>query len=439
MSFDKAEQAFRLGLHRTPAFERRGRVVWALGGVVKATGLDLPIGQACTIRDAARGYEAAAEVVGFSGGMTILSPLKPLHGLGPAAEVAPAAGHDEVLCGKGLLGRVVDGLGVPVDGLGPVIGPLSPRPIYAPAPGPLERTAIDRVFTTGIRSIDTLLTIGVGQRMGVFATAGGGKSTLLGMIGRHGQADVNVIALVGERGREVGEFLAKALGAGLQKSVVVVATSDRPAIERVRAANLATAIAEGFSGGGASVLLMMDSVTRYARALREIGLAAGEPAVRRGYPPSVFAELPRLFERAGSFASGSITGLYSVLLEDSEEGADPIGEEVRSILDGHIYLSRKIAESGRYPAIDVQASASRLFDGLVDRSHRDRARRVRAWLAKYADVELLLQIGEYQAGHDALADEAIARSPAIEQFLSQDADVEVSAADAVKALSELAG
>jgi type III secretion protein N (ATPase) len=293
------------------------------------------------------------------------------------------------------------------------------------------------VFTTGVRSIDSLLTVGVGQRTGVFATAGGGKSSLLGMIGRHGGGDVNVIALVGERGREVREFLEGALGPGLAKSVVVVATSDRPAIERVRAANMATAIAEAFCDRGARVLLMMDSVTRYARALREIGLAAGEPAVRRGFPPSVFADLPRLFERAGAFAHGSITGFYSVLLEDSEEGADPIGEEVRSILDGHIYMSRKIGESGRYPAIDVQASVSRLFHSLADPAHRLRAQRVRAWLAKHADIELLLQIGEYQAGHDALADEAIDRWPQVERFLGQAADVEVPLDEALAALEEL--
>ncbi len=432
------EQAFRLALRRAPAFERRGRVVWAFGGMVKVTGLDVRIGQGCTIRDGGGGGEIPAEVVGFSGDEAILSALKPLQGLGLSAEVVPGRRHGEVLCGPGLLGRVIDGLGAPLDGLGPIAGPLSPWPIYSQPPGPLERRVIDEVFATGVRAVDSLLTVGVGQRTGVFATAGGGKSSLLGMIGRHGQAEVNVIALVGERGREVREFLDNALGRGLGKSVVVVATSDRPAIERVRAANMATAVAEAFCADGARVLLIMDSVTRYARALREIGLAAGEPAVRRGFPPSVFAELPRLFERAGAFGRGSITGVYSVLLEESEEGADPIGEEVRSILDGHIYLSRKIGEAGRYPAIDIQASISRLFHALADGRRREWGRRVRSWIAKRAEIDLLLQIGEYEPGQDVLADEAIARWPEIERFLSQAADTQVSFEEALAALEELA-
>jgi type III secretion protein N (ATPase) len=433
------EQRFREALTRPPAFERRGRVVWAFGGTVKATGLDVRIGQACVICDPTDAREIPAEVVGFSGEAAVLSPLKPLHGLSLAAEVRPGPRHDLLLCGDGLLGRVIDGLGAPLDGLGPIPGPLTPRPIYAQPPGPLERTLTDTAFATGVRSVDSLLTVGVGQRIGVFATAGGGKSTLLGMIGRHGDAGVNVVALVGERGREVREFLENTLGPGLQKSIVVVATSDRPAIERVRAANMAMAIAEHFRDEGRHVLLMMDSVTRYARALREIGLAAGEPPVRQGFPPSVFADLPRLFERAGSFAKGAITGFYSVLLENSEEGADPIGEEVRSILDGHIYLSRKIGEGGRYPAIDVTASVSRLFDSLNDPDHRRRARLIRTWLGKHADIELLLQIGEYQAGQDPLADEAIAMAPAIEAFLNQPAHVHVPRSEALKALEDVTG
>jgi type III secretion protein N (ATPase) len=261
---------------------------------------------------------------------------------------------------------------------------------------------------TGVRAIDGLLTLGRGQRVGVFAAAGGGKSTLLATLARQTRADAVVIALIGERGREVREFVEDVLGPeGLARSVVVVATSDRPAMERVRAAQVATAIAEGMRDEGQDVLLLMDSVTRYARALREIGLAAGEPAVRRGFPPSVFAELPRLFERAGNAATGGITGIYTVLLEE-EDASDPVGEEVRSLLDGHIHLSRALGAKGHYPAIDVgpapQAQA---------------ARRVRAMLAKLADIELLVQIGEYRPGHDRLADLALGQRDAIDAFLRQ--------------------
>jgi type III secretion protein N (ATPase) len=428
---------FRKALDAAPPFERRGRVAWAFGGVIKATGLDVRIGQLCLLVDPS-GRTVPAEVIGFAEHTTLLSPLKPLHGLSASVEIVPGAIHSTVACGPGLLGRVIDGLGQPLDGLGPITGPLATRDIYASAPGPLERDAIGAVFPTGVRAIDALLTVGVGQRTGIFATAGGGKSTLLGMLGRHGGGDMNVIALIGERGREVAEFLAQALGpAGLARSVVVASTSDRPAIERVRAANLATAIAEGARAEGKQVVLMMDSVTRYARALREIGLAAGEPAVRRGFTPSVFADLPRLFERAGAAGGGSITAFYTVLLEESEEGADPIGEEVRSILDGHVYLSRRIGESGRYPAIDVPASVSRLFDVLANDAQRSAARLVRAWIAKYSEVELLLQIGEYKPGQDAAADRAIERIPHIERFLSQPADCLAVHSDTLGELQEL--
>jgi ATP synthase in type III secretion protein N len=275
------------------------------------------------------------------------------------------------------------------------------------------------VFATGVRSIDAALTVGEGQRVGVFATAGGGKSTLMGMLARQAVSDVNVIALVGERGREVREFLDDSLGAaGLARSVVVVATSDRPAMERLRAAQAATAIAEGFRAEGARVLLLMDSVTRYARALREVGLAIGEPAVRRGFPPSVFAELPRLFERAGNDEHGSITAFYAVLAED-EDGSDPVAEEVRSILDGHVVLSRELAQAGHYPAVDVLASTSRVFDRVVQPAQRAAALRLRALMAKHKEIRFLLQVGEYRSGSDLLADAAIERWPAIEALLRQ--------------------
>jgi type III secretion protein N (ATPase) len=283
----------------------------------------------------------------------------------------------------------------------------------------MARTPVHQPFATGVRAIDAALTVGVGQRVGVFAMAGGGKSTLLSMLARGALCDVNVIGLVGERGREVREFIEDGLGpAGLARSVVVVATSDRPALERVRAAEAATAIAEGLRAEGARVLLMMDSVTRYARALREVGLAVGEPAVRRGYPPSVFAELPRLFERAGNDARGSITAFYTVLAED-EDGSDPVAEEVRSILDGHVVLSRALAAAGHYPAIDVLASASRVFQRVCAPEHQAAARELRALMARHAEIKFLLQVGEYKPGSDALADRAIERMPAIDALLQQ--------------------
>lgn len=406
-------------LSRTATVERRGKLVEIVGTTLKVTGIAARIGEACEVVESATGQVVPVEVVGISGQATILTPLADVRGLSVDAEVIVRHGDDRVPYGDPLLGRVLDGRGRPIDGKGEVPADLPRRPLHAPAPQPMERALIDRRLETGVRAIDTLLTIGQGQRMGVFAAAGGGKSTLLGMLARFARADVIVIALIGERGREVREFIEDALGGdGLARSVIVCATSDRAAMERVRAAYHATAIAEGFRSEGRDVLLLMDSVTRFARALREIGLAAGEPAVRRGFPPSVFAELPRLFERAGTDAQGSITGIYTVLLED-EEGGDPVGEEVRSILDGHILLSRKLGAAGHYPAIDVLGSLSRVFPRLADEAHRAAAMRLRALLAKHAEIEFLVQVGEYRAGTDALADKAIAAKPEIDALLRQ--------------------
>jgi type III secretion protein N (ATPase) len=320
--------------------------------------------------------------------------------------------------GRGLLGRVIDAFGQPLDG-GPALDALPRVPLYRDAPSPLQRRPVHEPLVCGVRAIDALLTVGEGQRVGIFAMAGGGKSTLLGMLARNTRAEVNVIGLIGERGREVREFLEDSLGPeGLARSVVVVSTSDRPALERVRAAHAATAIAEGFRAEGARVVLMMDSVTRFARGLREIGLAANEPAVRRGYPPSVFAELPRLFERAGNDAHGSITAFYTVLAED-EEGSDPVAEEVRSILDGHFVLSRALAEAQHYPAIDVLASASRVFTRVTAPEQQRDAAHLRALMARHKEVEFLLRVGEYQSGSDPLADQAIERMPQLKALLQQ--------------------
>jgi type III secretion protein N (ATPase) len=375
----------------------------------------------CDIFEPATGHCLAAEVVGLSGEAAILTPLGDMRGLSPAAEVVVKSGQEDVAFGPALLGRVLDARGRPIDQGPPLPHMPLAWPLHAPAPAPMTRRRIDVPLATGVRAIDTLLTIGQGQRLGVMAAAGGGKSTLLGMLARFAAADIIVIALIGERGREVREFIEDNLGSdGLARSVIVCATSDRPAMERVRAAYHATAIAEGFRAQGRNVLLLMDSVTRFARALREIGLAAGEPPVRRGFPPSVFAELPRLFERAGTDADGAITGIYTVLMED-EEDSDPIAEEARSILDGHIILSRKLGATGHYPAIDILGSLSRLFPHLAGPDHRAAATRVRALIAKHAEIEFLVQVGEYQPGADPLADKAIAARAEIEALLRQDA------------------
>lgn len=421
-------------LRRTRTITQRGRIVQAFGTLLRASGVHARIGQQCRIVDPGAPDGAAeailAEVVGFSDGHALLVPLSSLQGMALDAEVEVLGASSELPFGDALLGRVIDCFGRPLDGR--PLPPLPGRcPLHADAPNPLERLPVGTPLATGVRAIDSVLTVGRGQRVGVFAMAGGGKSTLLGMLARQACAvredaaapkRVNVVALIGERGREVREFIADSLGPeGLARSVVVVSTSDRPAMERVRAAHAATAIAEGFRARGDEVVLLMDSVTRFARALREIGLAIGEPAVRRGFPPSVFAELPRLFERAGNDARGSITGFYTVLVED-EDGSDPVGEEVRSILDGHFVLSRKLAQAQHYPAIDALASVSRVFSRVASPAHRQAAARARELMARYAEIEFLLRVGEYKAGSDALADEAIARQAAIRALLCQPPD-----------------
>ncbi|MBH3508698.1 SctN family type III secretion system ATPase PscN, partial [Pseudomonas aeruginosa] len=315
-------------------------------------------------------------------------------------------------------GGAPHGLGRPFDG-SPPAEPAAWYPVYRDAPQPMSRRLIERPLSLGVRAIDGLLTCGEGQRMGIFAAAGGGKSTLLASLVRNAEVDVTVLALVGERGREVREFIESDLGEqGLRRSVLVVATSDRPAMERAKAGFVATSIAEYFRDQGRRVLLLMDSLTRFARAQREIGLAAGEPPTRRGYPPSVFAALPRLMERAGQSERGSITALYTVLVE-GDDMSEPVADETRSILDGHIVLSRKLAAANHYPAIDVLHSVSRVMNQIVDDDQRHAAGRLREWLAKYEEVELLLKIGEYQKGQDSEADQAIEKIGAIRQWLRQ--------------------
>ncbi|MCL1531187.1 type III secretion system ATPase SctN [Xanthomonas nasturtii] len=404
------------------AFGRRyGKVVEVIGTMLKVDGVQVSLGEVCELRQRDGSLLQRAEVVGFSRNLALLAPFGELVGLSRETRVIGLGRPLAVPVGSALLGRVLDGLGEPADGQGPVACDTWVR-IQAQAPDPMRRQLIEHPMPTGVRIVDGLMTLGEGQRMGIFAAAGVGKSTLMGMFARGTQCDVNVIVLIGERGREVREFIEMILGEeGLARSVVVCATSDRSSIERAKAAYVGTAIAEYFRDQGMRVLLMMDSLTRFARAQREIGLAAGEPPTRRGFPPSVFAELPRLLERAGMGESGSITAFYTVLAED-DTGSDPIAEEVRGILDGHLILSREIAAKNQYPAIDVLGSLSRVMSQIVSAQQCQDAGQLRRLLAKYNDVETLLQVGEYRQGSDTVADEAIARIDAIRDFLSQPTD-----------------
>lgn len=416
---------FRTRLQGCSTVQYSGRVVRAVGTSLRVSGLPARIGQRCEVRDRVTNTCVLADVVGIDKGDAVLVPLGGINGVAVDSSVRIVSEQVTVPVGDALCGRVIDGFAQPLDNLGE-LNACAQVPLDAPAPNPLQRKRIKHRLTTGVTAIDALMTVGIGQRLGIFAPAGVGKSTLLGMLAMHATADVIVVGLIGERGREVREFLEDALSEeARQRSVVVVATSDRPAMERVNAAITATAIAEGFRDAGKSVLLLMDSVTRYARAVREVGLAVGEPPVRQGFTPSVFAELPRLFERAGNNENGSITAFYTVLTDD-DDGLDPIAEETRSILDGHIVLSRAIAEKNQFPAIDVLASLSRLARHLITENEQAAAGQLRTLLAKYRDIEFLLQVGEYKAGSDALADEAIARREAILQFLQQAPDAGMS-------------
>jgi ATP synthase in type III secretion protein N len=405
-------------LSKVRSVERVGRVADAYGTLIRATGLQASIGEMCELATPDQSFSLMAEVVGVSRQQTLLTPLGSLQGISSATEVRASGRQAQVAVGDELLGRVLGPLGQAIDD-GPALSLSKTQPLYADSPNPLKRTLISQPLVTGVRAIDSVLTLGQGQRVGIFAAAGGGKSTLLGMLARGADSDVNVIMLVGERGREVSEFIHDNLGDSLKRSVLIVATSDRPALERARAAYVGTAIAEYFRDQGKRVLLMMDSATRYARALRDIGLAVGEPPARRGFPPSVFSEMPRLFERAGNNEHGSITAFYTVLVED-EDTSDPVGEEVRSILDGHIYLSRKLANAYHYPAIDVLASASRVMPRVVATEHQRRAGKLRKYLAKFNEIEVLIQLGEYRQGSDEDADFAIERINDIRALLQQD-------------------
>jgi len=383
-----------------------------------------------------RGEPLACEVVGFDHGEAVGMPLGALAGVGPDDEVEATGGGFQVRASDALLGRVMDGLGRPLDGKGAVTGGVLVSVDRDPEAA-LHRRPVCRPLPTGVRVIDGLLTLGEGQRVGLFAGSGVGKSMLLGAIARGTAADVVVVALVGERGREVGEFLEHALGTdGRARSVVVVATSDVAALERLRAAQVATAYAEYFRDQGKSVMLLVDSITRFARAQREVGLAAGEPPARRGYPPSVFAMLPRLLERSGQGSRGSITAIYTVLVEGGDMD-EPVADEVRGILDGHVVLDRALGARGRYPAVDPTASLSRVMDGVVDPAHRDAARKLRALVAHYEAKRDLIMLGAYAKGSDKELDEAVLRMPKIEQFLRQAPAEHVAFADTVALLQQV--
>lgn len=414
-----------------------GRVVRAVGTSMRISGLPVRIGQRCRVEDRHTGLSIQADVVGLEQGDAVLVPLSGLQGIATDSEVRVVAEQITISVGPELLGRVVDGFGVPLDELPGITSGMA-MPMRAQAPNPLNRQRVCKPFPTGVKVIDALVPVGVGQRLGIFAPAGVGKSTLLGMLAAMAESDVIVVGLIGERGREVREFLEDALCEQTRaKSVVVVATSDRAAMERVSAAETATAIAEGFRDQGKHVLLLMDSVTRYARAVREMGLAVGEPPVRQGFPPSVFAELPRLFERSGNNAIGCISAFYTVLTDD-DSGLDPIAEETRSILDGHIVLARSLAEKNQFPAVDVLSSQSRLFTQLASAEQQSAAMTVRALLAKFREIEFLIQVGEYKAGSDSLADAAIALMPDIEKLLCQHASERSSFSDTTTQLCTLA-
>jgi type III secretion protein N (ATPase) len=396
-----------------------GRVRRLLGVTVQASLPQTRLGEICHLVDPT-GHTVMAEVVGLVDDLAVLTPIGDLTGLSSLCEVIPTGDELRVPVGSGLLGRVINALGEPLDGAAlPSYGIDGLAPVMAQAVTPFERRLIDAPIQLGIRALDGLVTCARGQRIGIFGEPGVGKSTLLADIVRSTDADVVVVGLIGERGREVREFVERQLGPETrQRTVVVAATSDRPAMERIKAAHVATTVAEFFRDRGGHVLLLMDSITRFARAQREVGLAAGEPAIRRGFPPSLFAALPRLFERAGPTAHGSITAIYSVLVE-GEIGLDPVAEEVQALLDGHVVLSSELARRNHFPAIDVLRSRSRLMDAVVPPQHQSDAARIRELLARHAEVELLVRVGEYQRGSDPVADEAISKIDRINGFLRQ--------------------
>lgn len=433
MSMDDQFDKLFGGLDELELTTVNGRITETVGMLIKAIVPNVKIGEVCLIKR--QGEPLRTEVVGFTREEVLLSPLGEMTGIGPSSEVIPTHLPLHIKVGPQLLGRVLNGLGEPLDEN--TKGPLECTEIYpviqAP-PDPVKRKRITEPLSVGVRAIDGVLSTGIGQRVGIFAAAGGGKSTLLGMIARNAVVDVNVISLIGERGRELRDFIEKDLGPeGLKRSVLVVSTSDQASQVRLNAAYVGTAIAEYFRDQGKSVILMMDSVTRFARALREVGLAAGEPPARAGYTPSVFSTLPKLLERAGNSEKGSITGFYTVLVAGDDMN-EPVADEVRSILDGHLILSSELARQFHYPAIEILSSASRVMPSIVPKEHMQLVSKVREVLANYKKNELLIKIGEYKRGADKAGDFAIDNIDKVNKFLKQAVDEKCSFQESLQLL-----
>ncbi len=424
-------------LHSFSPIRVYGKVHRIVGLVVEGSCPRSSIGSLCEITPLQGGEAVPAEIVGYSDNRALLMPLGEVRGLGPGSLIRVKKEQASIRVGDGLLGRVLDGMGESLD-QGPPLYLPHEKALYSLPPGPMQRDAITQPLDLGIRAINGLLTCGIGQRMGIMAGSGVGKSVLLGMMAKYAKADVNVIALIGERGREVREFIERDLGPeGLAHSVIIAVTSDQSPLLRMRGAFVATAIAEYFCRQGKNVLLMMDSVTRFAMAMREIGLSIGEPPTTKGYTPSVFATLPKLLERAGNFQNqGSITGLYTVLV-DGDDLTEPVADSVRSILDGHIVLSRGIAAKNHYPAIDVMMSTSRVMRDITTPRHRELAGKARSVLAVYRESEDLINIGAYAAGSNKKIDYAISRIDAINTFLTQGFDESSNLEETIAALGEL--
>lgn len=436
MSLEQHFEHIRSKLNSEISYAHRyGKVASIIGTIVECTGLEASVGEMYGIHTML-GKVVPAEVVGLKDGKTLLMPFDRVVGMKSGCLVESMGESLNVKVGEQLLGRVVDPNGEPIDNLGH-IHTTATQPIQNDPPSPMDRAPINEIMYTGIRAIDALNTIGVGQRVGLFAGSGVGKSSLMGMIAKHSSADINVIGLIGERGREVHEFIYDTLGPeGLARSVVVAATSDNAAMSRVKGAYTATAIAEYFRDQGKNVLLMMDSVTRVAMAQREIGLASGEPPTTKGYTPSVFTLLPKLLERPGKTKVGSITGLYTVLV-DSDDMNEPIADAVRSILDGHIVLSRRLAHKNHYPAIDILESISRVMPKIVSKEQRTIANKTRELLATYREAEDLINIGAYVKGSNPKIDLSIEKHPQLESFLIQDMDESDFGSDLWSTLNEI--
>ncbi len=430
-------QSYQKALRSSDLMKKSGKVTQVYGLTVESNGPDAFLGELCEI-SSQHSKRISAEVVALKNGKVYLMPYSELMGIYLGSDVSTTGKPVTVSVGKGLLGRVVNAFGKPIDNKGPLSDVNEEYPLYSAPQNPLHRARINQIMETGVKSIDALLTLGKGQRVGIFAGSGVGKSTLLGMIARHMNADINIIALVGERGREVKEFIEKSLGQeGLEKTVVVVATSDETAISRTHAALSATAMAEYFRDQGKDVMLMMDSVTRYAMALREIGLAVGEPPTSRGFTPSVFSALPRLLERCGANESGgSITALYTVLVEGDDIN-DPIADALRAILDGHFVLNRDIANQGQYPAIDILQSNSRLMNDLIDKETLELVTEFVSYVNLYEKSRDMIDLGAYKPGTNSALDTVIKLMPEIRKFLLQGIEDSITRSDALHQIKEV--